>query len=114
MVTLDREKLGLKKFWKAYKEAVNSKKTVLIITRKKNVKDLQKDMKLLLRKSIKENGIGAVQGLSLVETAVLLEILQWIFLMALIGTVIFLASKNYKFKIKKDKDGNLEIEGDPK
>lgn len=114
MRTLDREQLGLRKFWKEYRNALKSSEPVHIITHKDDVKSLQKDLKLLLSKSIKAQGANAVVGLTPAEISLILEVLQWVIILALIGTVIYLASKKYKFKISRDKDGNITIEGEPK
>jgi len=111
--TLDREQLGLRRFWKEYRSAIKASEPVHIITHKVDVTRLQKDLKLLLGKTIKRQGAGAVTGLTPGEIELILEVLQWVFLFALLGTVIYLASKKYKFKIGRDKDGKITIEGEP-
>ncbi len=116
MRILDREQLGLRKFWKEYRNAIKVSEAVHIITHKDDVTTLQKDLKLLLSKTIKMQGIGAgaVVGLTHNEIKLILEVLQWVIIMALIGTVIYLASKKYKFKIHRNKNGEITIEGEPK
>ncbi len=114
MRTLDREELGLRKFWREYKRAIKAKESVRIITHRDDIKSLQKDIKLLLGKSVKGYGKNAVIGLTPEEIFLLLEVLQWLVILALIGSVIYLASKNYKFKVKRNKDGEIEIEGEPR
>jgi hypothetical protein len=113
MRKIDRNKLGLKKFWKEVKSAVKANEPVLIVTHNEDVEHLPKDLKLLLGLSIQKFGAGAVAGVGVViEVPVLLAIIAAIVSLAVIGTVIFMVSSKYKFKVKNGADG-IEIQGEP-
>jgi hypothetical protein len=113
MKKLDREELGQRQFWREFKEANQNREKVYIITHRKSVDSLQKDLKLLLGRTVKNQGRGAVNGLTPDQILIILEIIQWVIILTLSGVVIYLVSKRYKFKITKDKDGNIIIEGEP-
>ena len=86
MKTLDREQLGLRKFWKEFEVARKANENVQILTHRNNVESLQKDLKLLLKRA---NAGHAVVGLTPGEIAVISEVLQWVFLMTLFIFAIY-------------------------
>ncbi len=115
---LDREALGRMAFWRELRLAVKEKARVKILTHKKDMNDLPIDLQLLLKRvADNDRGIGAILGLSQgkINSRAGLSVdtlgIAAIGLMT-VGVVIFIRNL-YAFKVSKDPDGTVTIDGEP-
>ncbi len=115
---LDREALGRMAFWHEFRLAAKEKARVKILTHKKDMNELPIDLKLLLKRvADNDQGLGAILGLSegnRYSPAKVSAKTVGIATIGLItvGVVVFIRNL-YNFKIFKDPDGTVTIDGEP-
>ena len=114
---LDRKELGLTAFWEKFKGESKASRPVHIRTGCKEWAELPLDMKGLLALAKRRGNVSADASahfalLSLNPT-IIREIVKVIVALAVIAAAIYGISKKYKFKIKVNKDGSIEIEAAP-
>lgn len=113
VVTLDRGTLGRRRFWKSLNAARKAGRRVVIKTGCDSIQSLPLDLKMLLRSHLRSGATAGAVGITGAEAALLLKVLQWVAIMALMATVIFMVSRQYRFKVRRNADGSIEIEGEP-
>ena len=106
MKSLDREKLGRKKFWKELKQCRKQRQPFQIITDKERVEDLPADLKLLLKMAHKHH---AVIGISPNTIKIIVAAVVSISAI-LLGA--YMVSKDYDIELIIDKKtGKIAIKG---
>ena len=106
MKSLDREKLGRKKFWKELKQCRKQRQPFQIITDKERVEDLPADLKLLLKMAQKQH---AVIGISPNDIRIIVAAVVSI---SAIVLGAYMASKDYDIELIIDKKrGKIAIKG---
>ena len=115
---LDRKELGFTAFWEKFKEESKASRPVHIRTGCKERAELPLDMKGLLALAKRRgNVIAGISGVGVVPDPKTIQIVKAIFAASVallaIAAAIYGISKKYKFKIKVNKDGSIEIEAAP-
>ena len=114
---LDRKELGLTAFWEKFKGESKASRPVHIRTGCKEWAELPLDMKGLLalakRRGNVSDDASAPFVLAWLNPTIIREIVKAIVVLAISVVVIYLISKKYKFKIKVNKEGSIEIEAAP-
>ncbi len=114
---LDRKELGLTAFWEKFKEESKASRPVHIRTGCKEWAELPLDMKGLLALAKRRGNVSASSSVVGVAGALnpttIRVIVKAIVALAVIAAAIYGISKKYKFKIKVNKDGSIEIEAAP-
>ena len=106
MKSLDREKLGRKKFWKELKQCRKQRQPFQIITDKERVEDLPADLKLLLKMAQKQH---AVIGISPNDIRIIVAAVVSI---STILLAAYMVSKHYDIEVIIDlKTGKVTIKG---
>lgn len=107
MKSLDREKLGRKKFWKELKQCRKQRQPFQIITDKERVEDLPADLKLLLKMAHKQHAV--VMGISPNTIKIIVAAVVSISAI-LLGA--YMVSKDYDIEVIIDlKTGKVTIKG---
>ncbi len=110
---LDRKEPGLTAFWEKFEEESRASRPVHIRTGCKEWAELPLGMRRLLALVERRGNISAPPQLLLLNPAIIREIVKAVVVLAISVVVIYLVSKKYKFKIKVNKDGSIEIEAAP-
>ena len=112
---LDRKELGFTAFWEKFKEESKASRPVHIRTGCRERAELPLDMKGLLALAKRQGNLSdSISVIGVVPDPKTIQlIVKAIVALVAIAAAICGISKNYKFKIKVNKDGSIEIEAAP-